>query len=91
MFVFRKMWRTLFSCNIRLEILPCPLLPTIYSSLREKFEVYSGLPGILLYLVPGKYGSEKISNLGTVYAVHRITLLLKNQLQYKYVQVFFEI
>ena len=41
------------------------------------------------YLVTGKYESEKISNLGTVYAVHRITLLLKNQLQYKYVQMIF--
>ena len=50
MFVFRKIWRALYSCNTRFEILPFPLLPTTHLSVREKmseFEVYSGLAGIL--------------------------------------------
>ena len=29
MFVFRKIWRALFSCNARFEIRPLALLPTI--------------------------------------------------------------
>ena len=44
MFVFRKIWRALFSCNARFEIRPFDLLPTIYTplevlpfSLREEF------------------------------------------------------
>ena len=30
MFVFRKIWRALFSCNTRFEIRPFALLPTNY-------------------------------------------------------------
>ena len=29
MFIFRKIWRALFSCNTRFEIRPFALLPTI--------------------------------------------------------------
>ena len=31
MFVFRKIWRTLFSCYLRFEIHPFELLPTIFT------------------------------------------------------------
>ena len=30
MFVFRKIWRALFSCNTRFEIRPFAILPTIW-------------------------------------------------------------
>ena len=34
MFVFRKIWRALFSCYLRLEIRPFALLPTTFSLIK---------------------------------------------------------
>ena len=40
MFVFRKVWRTLFSWNTRFEIRPFALLPTYCSLQRKRFKDY---------------------------------------------------
>ena len=52
MFVFRKIWRALFSCNTRFEIRPFPLLSTKCLYVRDLKEVLAGF--IQEILMPGR-------------------------------------
>ena len=74
MFVFRKIWRALFSWNTRSEIRPFALLPTIYGFLKYLSRVFFT---IIVFITMGSYLALVNTNVTNLQKVLEVPLILE--------------